>query len=76
VTNDENQPAKVFDAGVILISGYSRSRVEEALDKLTEAGSRTISPVTQVSDQWIACCEHPKAPVSAARMRSSGTSKS
>ena len=60
--HDENQPAQIFDAGAnLIISGYSKSRVEETLNKLAEAGSRIISPATRVSDKWIASCEHPKA---------------
>ena len=60
--HDENQPAQIFDAGAnLIISGYSKSRVEEALNKLAEAGSRIISSATRVSDKWMASCEHPKA---------------
>ena len=60
--HDENQPAQIFDAGAnLIISGYSKSRVEEALNKLAESGSRIISSATRVSDKWIASCEHPKA---------------
>ena len=67
--HDENQPAQVFDAGAnLIISGYSKARVEEALSKLAEAGSRVISSATRVSDKWIASCEHPKAPVSACKV--------
>jgi hypothetical protein len=67
--HDENQPAQIFDAGAnLVISGYSKSRVEEALNKLAEAGSRVISSATQVSDKWIASCEHPKTHVSACKV--------
>ena len=66
---DENQPAQIFDAGAnLIISGYSKSRVEEALNKLAEAGSRVISPAIRVSDKWIASCEHPKAYSSACKV--------
>ena len=62
IVHDENQPAQIFDAGAnLIISGYSKSRVEEALNKLAESGSRIISSATRVSDKWIASCEHPKA---------------
>ncbi len=67
--HDENQAAQIFDAGAnLIVSGYSKASVEEALNKLAEAGSRVISSATQVSDKWIASCEHPKAPVSACKI--------
>jgi len=59
---DENQPAQIFDAGEhLIISGYSKLRVDEALNQLAEVGSRVISSATRVSDKWIASCEHPRA---------------
>jgi hypothetical protein len=67
--HDENQPAQIFDAGAnLIISGYSKSRVEEALNKLADAGSRVISSATRVSDKWIASCEHPKVHASACKV--------
>jgi len=60
--HDENQPAQIFDAGAnLIISGYSKARVEEALNKLAESGARIISSATRVSDKWMASCEHPQA---------------
>jgi hypothetical protein len=60
--HDENQPAQIFDAGAnLIISGYSKARVEEALNKLAETGARVISSATRVSDKWMASCEHPQA---------------
>ena len=67
--HDENQPAQIFDAGAnLIVSGYSKSRVEEALNKLAEAGSRVISPATRVSDKWIASCENTNADVRACKV--------
>ena len=58
----EHQPAQVFDAGEhFIISGYSKLRVDEALNKFAEAGSRVISSATRVSDESIARSEHPQA---------------
>jgi hypothetical protein len=66
---DENQPAQIFDAGAnLIISGYSKSLVEETLNRLAEAGSRVISPATRISDKWIASCEHPTAYSSACKV--------
>ena len=60
--HDEDQPAQIFDAGAnLIISGYSKARVEEALNKLAETGARVISSATRVSDKWMASCEHPQA---------------
>jgi hypothetical protein len=67
--HDENQPAQIFDAGAnLIISGYSKARVEEALNKLAEAGARVISSATRVSDKWMASCEHPQANVNACKV--------
>lgn len=58
----DSRPAQVFDAGAnLIISGYSKASVEEALNKLAETGARVLSPVTRVSDKWMASCEHPQA---------------
>jgi len=73
---DENvadQPAQVFDAGAnLIISGYSKSSVQDALNKLAETGARLISPITQVSNKWMATCEHPNVPVSACKVETLG----
>lgn len=67
--HDDSQPAQIFDAGAnLIVSGYSKLRVEEALNKLVEAGSRVISSATRVNDKWIASCENPKAQVSACKV--------
>ena len=67
--HDENQPAKIFDAGAnLIISGYSKTRVEEALQKLAETGAREISSATRVNDKWIASCVHTKAYVGACKV--------
>jgi hypothetical protein len=66
---DQNEPAQVFDAGTsIIVSGYSKARVEEALTKLAEAGARIISPITKVSRTWMASCEHPQAAISTCKV--------
>ena len=67
--HDENQPAQIFDAGAnLIVSGYSKARVEEALSKLAEAGARIISPITKVGNKWMASCEHPQASISACKV--------
>src|SRR5258706_6991886 len=67
--HDENQPAQIFDAGAnLIISGYSKARVEEALNKLAETGARVISSATRVSDKWMASCEHPQANVNTCKV--------
>lgn len=66
---NKEEAANVFDAGAnLIISGYSRARVQEALDELVRLGAKVISQPTSVSDKWIACCEHPSAPVSACKV--------
>ena len=58
----EERPAQIFDAGEhLIVSGYSKSSVDQALKTLAEAGSRVISAATRVSEKWIASCEHPGA---------------
>jgi len=73
---DENvpkQPAKIFDAGAkLIISGNSKSSVEDALTKLANGGAQLISPITQVNNKWIAACEHPNVPVSACKVETLG----
>ncbi len=67
--HDENQPAQIFDAGAnLIISGYSKARVEEALNKLAETGARVISSATRISDKWMASCEHPQANVNTCKV--------
>src|SRR5882724_3516593 len=71
--NIANLPAQVFDAGAnLIISGYSRSSVQDALNKLADSGARVISPITQVSNKWMATCEHPNVPVSACKVETLG----
>ena len=73
---DENvatQPAQVFDAGAnLIISGYSKSSVQDAMNKLADSGARVISPITQVNNKWMATCEHPNVPVSACKVETLG----
>lgn len=63
------ETVKVFDAGAnLIISGYNQVSVQEALDEFVRSGANVISQPTRVSDKWIACCEHPSAPVSACKI--------
>jgi len=58
----EERPVQIFDAGEhLIVSGYSKSSVDQALKTLAEAGSRVISAAARVSEKWIASCEHPAA---------------
>jgi hypothetical protein len=53
-----NEPAKIFDAGAhLIVSGYTRERVEEALATLGKI--KIISPPSQMGEKWVATCEHP-----------------
>jgi class 3 adenylate cyclase len=53
-----NEPARIFDAGAhLIISGYTRERVEEALSTLGPI--KIISPPSHVGEKWVATCEHP-----------------
>ncbi|HEV8261801.1 MAG TPA: adenylate/guanylate cyclase domain-containing protein [Burkholderiales bacterium] len=71
--NVANQPAQVFDAGAnLIISGYSKSSVQDALDTLADSGARLISPIAQVNNKWTATCEHPNVPVSACKVETLG----
>lgn len=59
-------PAQVFDAGThYIVSAYSRSTLQEALDKLGRQGSRLLSPPTQVGSKWLASVDNPKLAVQA-----------
>jgi len=67
----KNEPAKIFDAGNnLIISGYTRASVEQALAGLGEV--RLISPASQVGDRWVATCEHPEIAVSACKVEVMG----
>ena len=66
-------PAKILDAGAnLIISGTSRASVQKALDELAGSGARLISPITQVSNKWMATCEHPKVAMSGCKVQSLG----
>lgn len=66
---EPERPVKVFDAGgQIIISGYSEASVRSALDELVAAGARVLSPIAQVSNKWMATCEHPDIQVSACKV--------
>ncbi len=66
-------PAEVFDAGAhLIVSGYSKSSVQDALNNLAQSGSRVISDITEVGAKWVAACEHPQVPLSACRIEELG----
>ncbi|MGH8687514.1 MAG: hypothetical protein ACREVQ_07375 [Burkholderiales bacterium] len=66
-------PARVFDAGPhLIVSGYVRAKVEQALDSLAHKGARVISPISQVGDKWIASCEHPQARLAECKVETLG----
>jgi hypothetical protein len=55
------QPAQVFDAGThFVISGPSRSSVEDALKSLSKDGYVALTAPAQVGAKWIASCSDPK----------------
>lgn len=67
------RPAQVYDAGGnIIVSGYSRSSVEEELKKLIDSGYRVQSPVNLVGIKWVASCEHSTRSMSACKVEEMG----
>jgi class 3 adenylate cyclase len=63
---DDHTPAQVFDAGThFIISGYSQTKVQEAVKKLAEQGCKLLSPLTQVGSKWVASVDNPKLAVQA-----------
>ncbi len=55
-----NVRAKVFDAGShLVISGYGKAGVEQALNELAGRGARVISRMEAIGNKWVATCEHP-----------------
>jgi len=58
-----NQPAEIFDAGEhLVVSAYSRERVQEELDRLAQMGSRVLSDIREVGNKWVASCQRPDIP--------------
>ena len=56
-------PAETFDAGEhLIVSAYSRTRVQEELDRLARLGGRVLSEITAVGNKWIASCARPDIP--------------
>jgi class 3 adenylate cyclase len=56
-------PAEIFDAGEqLIVSAYSRSRVQEELDRLAQIGARVLSEITEVGNKWVASCGRPNIP--------------
>jgi class 3 adenylate cyclase len=54
-------PAQIFDAGThYIVSGHSRSRVQEAVEALRLQGCKLMSPVAQVGSKWVASVDNPK----------------
>jgi class 3 adenylate cyclase len=67
------RPAKVFDAGAnLIVSGSSRSSVQEALAKLALEGAQVVSQINHIGDKWVASCTHPKVPVGACKVEQLG----
>lgn len=56
-------PAEVFDAGdQLVITAYTRSRVQDELDRLEQLGAKILSEITEFGDKWIASCVRPDIP--------------
>jgi class 3 adenylate cyclase len=56
-------PAEIFDAGEhLIVSAYSRARVQEELDRLAHLGARVLSEITTVGNKWVASCARPDVP--------------
>ena len=56
-------PAETFDAGAhLVVTAYSRARVQEELDRLAQMGSRVLSDIKQVGNKWVASCKRPDVP--------------
>jgi class 3 adenylate cyclase len=54
-------PAQIFDAGThYIVSGHSRSRVQEAVEALRLQGCKLMSPVAQVGSKWLASVDNPR----------------
>jgi class 3 adenylate cyclase len=54
-------PAQIFDAGThYIVSGHTRSRVQEAVEALRLQGCKLISPVAQVGSKWLASVDNPR----------------
>jgi class 3 adenylate cyclase len=72
--DDTAEPAQVFDAGPnLIVSGYSKASVTEALKTLGASGSRLISPLARVGNKWVAACEHPDKGMSACKVEKLGS---
>ncbi len=72
----EKLPASVFDAGTnLIISGYTRRSVQEALDRLVAEGATSTSEIARVNNKWLASCEHPKARIAACTVVDLGSSR-
>lgn len=72
--DDTPEPAQVFDAGPnLIVSGYTKASVTEALKTLGASGSRLISPLARVGNKWVAACEHPQLALSACKVERMGS---
>jgi class 3 adenylate cyclase len=72
--DDPQEPAQVFDAGPnLIVSGYGKASVQEALKTLAKRGSRLISPLAKVGNRWVAACEHPEMAMSDCRVEKLGS---
>jgi class 3 adenylate cyclase len=58
---EDGGPAQIFDAGThYIVSGQSRSRVQEAVEALRLQGCKLLSPMSQVGSKWLASVENPR----------------
>lgn len=68
--------AQVFDAGSsLIVSGFRKSSVQEALNALAAEGCGVISPIARIGNTWVATCEHPKAAGSACKVEELGLTR-
>lgn len=56
-------PVEVHDAGdKVIITGYTRSSVQEELDRLEQLGAKILSEITELGEKWVASCGRPDIP--------------
>lgn len=68
-----DQPAQIFNAGAhFIVSGASQLSVLNALEELSAAGSKVLSPITKVGNKWIASCEYPPTAASGCKVEELG----
>lgn len=68
--------AQVFDAGAnLIVSGFRRSSVEDALNRLAAEGVGVISPIARVGNKWVASCAHAGAPINTCKVEELGLTR-